>query len=78
MVFADPNVRQVVAEEERSGRQEKRKSIFRSQSTPNRHSLPARPEENVMAYQQFVDSQQNSMVEEGVSSYKYVLARDRV
>jgi len=78
MVFADPNVRQVVAEEERSGRQEKRKSIFRSQSTPNRHSLPARPEENVMAYHQFVDSRQNSMVEEGVSSYKYVLARDRV
>lgn len=64
MVFADPNVRQVIAEEERVGRQEKRKSIFRSQSTPNRHSLPARPEENVMAYNLFVDSRQNSMVEE--------------
>lgn len=64
MVFADPDVRQVALQEERAGREEKRRSIFRSQSTPNRHSLPARPEENAIIYNNYVDSRQNSMVEE--------------
>lgn len=64
VVFADADVRQVIAQEERLERQEKRRSIFRSQSTPNRHSLPARPEESIVQYNDYVETRNNSMVED--------------
>lgn len=67
MVFADPVIRQDTVEnvEQPEKVKEKRRSIFRSQSTPNRHSLPSRqPPEEIPSWSQPEESRHHSMVSE--------------
>ena len=70
VIFADPESRVPVVKEEERQRDNKRKSIFRSRSTPNRHSdarmenefEPSTPEDQV--YPSSDQGMQNSLPDE--------------